>query len=125
MSNNPNTYSEVIFSVQQSQTQPTQLAEKNLFDCIREEDLDTLRRYVDRGGPVHVADTLGDTSLLVAASTGNPEVVKVGLLNCFCAGRFGGMVGWWVGVGRSILSVREGGEGCWSLVVGGVWWCLL
>ena len=25
-----------------------------------------------------MADTLGDTSLLVAASTGNPEVVKVG-----------------------------------------------
>lgn len=62
------------------QTKPnrTRLAEKNLFDCIREEDLDTLRRYVERGGPVHVADTLGDTSLLVAASTGNPEVVKVG-----------------------------------------------
>eukprot|EP00903_Cladosiphon_okamuranus_P010940 g10332.t1 len=54
-----------------------QAGEKNLFDCIREEDLDTLRRYVERGGPVHVADTLGDTSLLVAASTGNPEVVKV------------------------------------------------
>ncbi len=53
-------------------------AEKNLFDCIREEDVETLRRYVERGGPVHVADTLGDTSLLVAASTGNPEVVKVG-----------------------------------------------
>eukprot|EP00752_Nemacystus_decipiens_P005349 g4850.t1 len=54
-----------------------QAGEKNLFDCIREEDLDTLRRYVERGGPVHVADTLGDTSLLVAASTGNPEVVKI------------------------------------------------
>lgn len=51
-------------------------AEKNLFDCIREEDVDTLRHYVERGGPVHVADTLGDTSLLVAASTGNAEVVK-------------------------------------------------
>ncbi|CAN0120483.1 unnamed protein product [Scytosiphon promiscuus] len=51
--------------------------EKNLFDCIREEDLETLQRYVDRGGPVHVADTLGDTSLLVAASTGNVEVVKI------------------------------------------------
>ncbi|CAM9330536.1 unnamed protein product [Ectocarpus sp. 4 AP-2014] len=53
-----------------------QAGEKNLFDCIREEDVDTLRRYVERGGPVHVADTLGDTSLLVAASTGNAEVVK-------------------------------------------------
>ncbi|CBN80282.1 conserved unknown protein [Ectocarpus siliculosus] len=54
-----------------------QAGEKNLFDCIREEDVDTLRRYVERGGPVHVADTLGDTSLLVAASTGNAEVVKI------------------------------------------------
>ncbi|CAN0373987.1 unnamed protein product [Pylaiella littoralis] len=54
-----------------------QAGEKNLFDCIREEDLDSLRRYVERGGPVHVADTLGDPSLLVAASTGNVEVLKI------------------------------------------------
>lgn len=53
-----------------------QAEEKNLFDYIREEDVETVRRYVERGGPVHVADTLGDTSLLVAASTGNAELVK-------------------------------------------------
>lgn len=52
-------------------------ADKNLFDYIQDEDLDTLRRYVERGGPVHVADTLGDTSLLVAACTGNVELMKV------------------------------------------------
>lgn len=51
--------------------------EKNLFDYIWEEDVETVRRYVERGGPVHVADTLGDTSLLVAASTGNADLVKV------------------------------------------------
>ncbi|CAB1117151.1 unnamed protein product [Ectocarpus sp. CCAP 1310/34] len=55
-----------------------QAGEKNLFNCIREEDVDTLRRYVERGGPVHVADTLGDTALLVAASTGNAEVILCG-----------------------------------------------
>ncbi|CAM9371585.1 unnamed protein product [Ectocarpus fasciculatus] len=61
-----------------------QAGEKNLFDCIREEDVDTLRRYVERGGPVHVADTLGDTSLLVAASTGNAEVVKASRAAILC-----------------------------------------
>lgn len=78
----------------QPQPNSTQHAEKNLFDCIRDEDLDALRRYVERGGPVHVADTLGDTSLLVAASTGNPEVVKVGSLVWF---RLVGLVGWLIG----------------------------
>lgn len=52
-------------------------SDRNLFDCILDEDLDTLRIYVERGGPVHVADALGDTSLLVAASTGNVELMKV------------------------------------------------
>lgn len=102
------THPEVVLCTRQNQTQPnlTQLAEKNLFDCIREEDLDTLRRYVERGGPVHVADTLGDTSLLVAASTGNPEVVKVGSLVWF---RLIGSAGWLMG-----SFCPKSGEGCCS-----------
>lgn len=52
--------------------------DRNLFDCIRDEDLVALRIYVERDGPVHVADALGETSLLVAASTGNVELMKVG-----------------------------------------------
>ena len=59
--------------------------DKNLFDYIREEDVETVRRYVERGGPVHVADTLGDTSLLVAASTGNAQLVKVWTRQRGCA----------------------------------------
>lgn len=57
-----------------------------------------MRRYVERGGPVHVADTLGDTSLLVAASTGNPEVIKVGLLIWFV---LIGLADW------SVISAKE------------------
>lgn len=39
--------------------------------------MESVRTYVEGGGPVHVADTLGDTSLLVAASTGNVDLIKV------------------------------------------------
>lgn len=54
-----------------------QPAKKNLFDYIVEEDVEVLRRYVVSGGNVHVADALGDTAMLMAAGTGNVEVVKV------------------------------------------------
>lgn len=50
---------------------------KNIFDFIRDEDVETLRKYVDGAGPVHVADALGETSLFLAASTGNVEMMKV------------------------------------------------
>lgn len=114
----PKTHPELAVCMRQNQTQPN-LAEKNLFDCIREEDVDTLRRYVERGAPVHVADTLGDTSLLVAASTGNPEVVKVSSLVWFLVDRFG------VVVDRYFLPKKSQGCCCWLMffVVGVVLCC--
>lgn len=50
---------------------------RNLFECIEQEEVEILRSYVERGGPVHVEDAHGDTAMTVAANTGNLELVKV------------------------------------------------
>ncbi|CAM9371448.1 unnamed protein product [Discosporangium mesarthrocarpum] len=49
----------------------------DLFDYIFEEDVEGAREYVSQGGRVHVADTLGTPSLVLAAGTGNVELMKI------------------------------------------------
>lgn len=47
------------------------------FQAIRDDDVDTLKAYLDSGGPVNAPNPRGDTLLILAAYYGNRRAVEL------------------------------------------------